>query len=448
MPDRGINGRLRSHLISALRAVVLQHAALNCGIIDENSQNPAFVRLKQLDLTKHLDLRFHEDKPSIPRSILSDKQNRRMEHTLSDQHRHFWRNLATRPAWKLMVVVQTDTMFPAQLVVDVSFIFHHALIDGLSGILFHKSLLDALNSTAPNPTASDYLIKVPETLTLPPPVEHCLDLRVTFSRLILEFLNEQRPAWTRSMSSPWTGSPAYLLEGTSFVSHVRFFEINELHLRSLLQKCKIHNTTLTTLLHGIIVHCLSDMVPNAKSFVATTPYSVRNFSDSSSDDLVNQISVVTNKFSRRTMKSMTGHRNGLDFCGFVKLGSQFQLNLRKARTEFPANSTLSFLRFVPDFHEFFREKLGKSRNATYEVSNISVFQNPKIDSHDEEKWSVSRLLFTQAGSVVGNALSFNVASVKDGMLTVSLTWQDGAVDTNLAERLRANVQEYMVFLAT
>ena len=54
---------------------------------------------------------------------------------LEREHNKWFNYEATKPLWRVVVVNH----------VHVLFVFHHAICDGWSGVLFHQSLLSALN---------------------------------------------------------------------------------------------------------------------------------------------------------------------------------------------------------------------------------------------------------------------------------------------------------------
>ncbi len=454
----GVNHRftasnVRSHLTPAVRAVVAQHPALQCGIIDETTPNPAFIRLESIDLKKHVE--YHESDSSFAAedNFLAFQQEVALRELLSRQHSRSWNDITIHPTWRIQVMMQTATPPFIHSAIEVSFLFHHALIDGLSGIAFHHSLLKALNSNL-EPNDAGFIIDVPHTVSLAPSVENQLHLRdlplnVTRPRLFLEYCNQHLPEWTRSLFSPWTGRPANLLPAVNFVSRLHVVDINAAEFHNFREICREYKTTFTAMLHAIIVLCLSRRRPNAKAFVACTPFSVRDCSNTPMDQLVNQISVAKTTFPRRVIKSFSNQVGNGEINEIANLASSFSRNLRKTLRAFPEDSTLSLLEYVSDLRAHFRGKLGKSREVTFEVSNLGAFCDPSRENNRQngDKWNINRMLFTQSGSVVGNALSFNVVSVEDGPLTLSLTWQDGAVSERVVSNLLWDVRSCLVHIS-
>lgn len=428
-------------LYRALHMVVAQHTALSCGIVNEDLPNPAYVRLDEIDLRQCVFLRHVFEDPLSSHA-------KTVEEILSHQHSLLWQHLSTLPTWKLFVIPhQTSSDIPFSLV-DIIFLFHHALLDGLSGLEFHRSLLKSLNQ-AYEPDTSDPIIRVSQSIILPPPVETNLCLQVTYRRLLSELFAAYLPAWLRPSSSstnvPWTGAIASLPTASAYVSRVRVIVVPASHLRTLLQDCKQAQSTLTAAIHGIIILCLARLLPNAPGFLASTPYSVRNFIGTPANDMVNQVSHVVTTYPRHLLKPFQSDSRNLDRSSIYAIGSQFLRDLHSSKATFPVDNVLSLLSYLTDFHAYFRRQLGQARAATFEVSNLGVFRPASAEPNPAERheWNIESLLFTQAGSVVGNALSFNCVSVEGGPLVVSLTWQEGAVEDTLAEDLLLKVEEML-----
>ena len=377
-----------------------------------------------------------------------------LQDLLSHEHSSSWPQLSTRPTWKLLVIPHSlSEQNLSRAILDVSFIFHHALIDGLSGPAFHYSLLKALNHPSEQPCTSP-ILQVPQSIKLPPPIEDKISLQVTYGHLITELFAAYSPAWVRSLlpstELPWTGSLANLPASSPCISHVRVIDIPAARLNAVLTHCRRVRSSLTAILHGIIVLCLSQQIPDAQAFTACTPYSVRSFVDTAPDELVNQVSVVESNYPRHLIEAIQSEAGKTDLADAFALGNRFLHDLGASKAVFPVNNVLSLLKYLRDFHAYFRKQLGQKRAATFEVSNVGVFHQLPVERKIEKRqdWHIQRVLFTQAGSVVSNALSFNCASVEGGPLTVSLTWQDGAVETRLAESILLQIKESLDQIGT
>ncbi|KAI9805050.1 MAG: hypothetical protein M1825_000884 [Sarcosagium campestre] len=449
--------QLRGTIWRALGQVIKKHAALCCGIIDEDTARPAYIRLDRIDL------RYNVIIGKLPPQSTMTYQER-LEQAISRENSTSWPELAVRPSWKLLLVsreeededsdedMKGDTS-PAKF--DIVFSYHHALLDGLSGFAFHRALLQELRYS---PAAGDVtpppdpIVVVPSPLQLAPPVEEFLKLKVSRRLLISKTISHYKlnKFSSSSREAPfWSGSKADLPDPALYISRLRSFSIGPSILRRILRACHAHGTTLTAVLHGIIVVALARLAPTAEAFTASTPYSVRGYTGTSPDELVNQVSIVESSYSRQILDGVRGDPTD-DSAKVYALGRRFLTDLQGSRTDFPVDNMLSVLAYLKDFHGYFSQKLGQPRAATFEVSNLGVFSGPPSlpqSGPPQGAWGIDRMLFTQCGSVVGNSVSFNCASVAEGPLTVSLTWQKGALDESLVEDLAAQVEKSLRALA-
>ncbi len=86
---------LGSIIETAVAKVVLRHPALCCGIINEDKNDPAFVRLDSIDLSSCIT--YH-----LPDLELSDEDG--ITHLLEHQHRQLFPNLDSQPGWKVIII--------------------------------------------------------------------------------------------------------------------------------------------------------------------------------------------------------------------------------------------------------------------------------------------------------------------------------------------------------
>lgn len=56
---------------------------------------------------------------------------------------------------------------------------------------------------------------------------------------------------------------------------------------------------------------------------------------------------------------------------------------------------------------------------------------------------IARILFSNGAMIAGPAVGVNVASVKGGMLTVGISWNEGVVEDELVDALAENLARFM-----
>lgn len=124
---------------------------------------------------------------------------------VAHQHSQLWPNLDVEPGWKV-IIVQNASKKSTGIAFDAMFAFHHAPADGLSGMAFHRSFLEALNE----PQALDlpnHCLKLPESIALPPAVEKVVDFKISWSFFLSKIWGEFGPKWLMPVSSlPWTAT--------------------------------------------------------------------------------------------------------------------------------------------------------------------------------------------------------------------------------------------------
>jgi hypothetical protein len=149
--------------------------------MNEGSQTPMFVRANRIDLNHHVV--FERTSKTFPLSRL-----------LIDLHSSRFSELDTHPGWKLVL---SDDSIANSDSVSVTFVAHHALIDGLSGLVFHRHLsraLDRILDGSGKRYTDDYLVPRINT-ELPLPLEEMIELPTTWQFRLCRELNKLRPQW-------------------------------------------------------------------------------------------------------------------------------------------------------------------------------------------------------------------------------------------------------------
>jgi hypothetical protein len=97
------------------------------------------VRLDFIDISRCLDYR------TLTASTVEEHEQGLTE-ILEQRHSELWPDPSSLPPWKL-IIVQSNALSSQGASFDVVFAFHHALVDGISGVVFHRSFLEALNGS-------------------------------------------------------------------------------------------------------------------------------------------------------------------------------------------------------------------------------------------------------------------------------------------------------------
>ena len=87
------------------------------------------------------------------------------------------------------------------------------------------------------------------------------------------------------------------------------------------------------------------------------------------------------------------------------------------------------MRYLRNFTPYLLGKLGKSREETYEISNLGNMNTGTGMSTEGEpaQWQIERMVFSQPANAIGCAINFNFVSTTAGGLTLTITWQKGVL---------------------
>ncbi len=95
------------------------------------------------------------------------------------------------------------------------------------------------------------------------------------------------------------------------------------------------------------------------------------------------------------------------------------------------------LRYIPDFRQNLKTKMGKKREDSFAVTNLGVFDGRLMTDRDpgerDGRASIEKMIFSQSCHVNGSALQFCIISVMDGEMTIGVSWQEGIVSIKHTE---------------
>ncbi len=422
---------LAIHVENALTNVILRHPVLCVGIIQEGTERPAFVRLESIDL-----MRCVEYRDVI--AFTPEEYTTALEKILERQHSQRWRDVHCQPPWKIIVVQSRETA-SARLTFDLIFAYHHALADGISGLVFHQSLLEAFNANGTVKNLADLKIKTPESLMLPAPIEKQYKFKISVPILTREWWTHTRPTWVKwpGRASFWTSPQCSLQNVQNCLSRANVVSIGAYQLALILTKCRREGTTLTGLLHGIIIASLTSHVPEARRFKAGTPYSLRHLLNESSRDEMGVFSFgFSNPYSMKTISKFRACQEDLQFTNQIwDIARAFSTSVA---IELESISKGHFIGIIPrakNLRKALSASIEKPRYETFEVSNLGSFRSRDEKENQKGNWKIENMVFSQSGQGIGPAVCFNAVSVAGGPLTVCATWLEGAIEEQLVNSI-------------
>ncbi len=264
-----------------------------------------------------------------------------------------------------------------------------------------------------------------------------IKFKISWWFLLSAVWHKLRPKWLLPDSSPpWTAAPvAPSTEG--YDPHVKLISISSEQIISILAACREQKTTLTGLLQVLSASSLAEHVPNATSFVSTTPSSPRHISGiSPTSDIAVQVCSHSYTFTPAIVSAIRTSRTPTQLTRQIwEMSKAFRTTLAAEIACLPVDNVAGLLPYAGSIHKMFLSKLGNPREDTFQVSNIGAFKNEVRDG----EWRIERMFFTQCG-LAGSAFTLNSVTVVDGPLIISVTWSGGDVQDELMGTIIGDVR--------
>ncbi|KXH60781.1 hypothetical protein CNYM01_04317 [Colletotrichum nymphaeae SA-01] len=459
-------------LQDAVAQVIAEQPFMQVGIADEDKETSSFVRVPQINLSNHIQWfpPSHPGSGSGPdfETGASGPDATLCRH-LSHQHDQLWPELTQRPPWKISIIPiqpsqHSQNSPPAEI--EVLYFFHHAISDGTSGSIFHKRLLHALNNPSPSTAhhlQSNNILTLPTPPTLPLPQENLVNGRISWPYFLRELWSAFGPAWLKPKpaATPWTGEVIRL--STPFHTNVRIITLSAATVAGLLSASRAKGVTLTPLIHALVAASLAHHLPSktAPSFEPSSAISMRRFVQDPSLDIDNKMCVLVTSTNHPISESLTTALRDSSSSSDPTLetaiwavASSIKTDLQTRLTSLPNDDITAMLRYVSDFHDFFRKKDGKPRGNSWEVSNLSAINgnsSSNSNSHAEvgsgNGWKLTRAVFSQSAGTVAQAFCVNVAGIAGGETTITLTWNEAVTSTEVVEALAGDLEVWTRKLA-
>lgn len=364
----------------------------------------------------------------------------------------------TKPLWR--VVVNGSR---------VLFVFHHSVCDGRSGMIFHRSLLTALNKVAMEQDESkqeeispvDFSVPnyelTPESMTL----LRLLGLRFNicigllsylFSLLVKIFLRRNHTFFTDvsfkeklpSKDSP-VEKPSTKLERICFSSS---------QLAASLKACKKHKTSFTTLI-GTLIHATlaSEVYPAAKLGLSYFAIDLRRFLPTEYSNIMGNY--VSSHQSNQWLHSYrqagaTSPANDRQIALMWQLSQRAKADLDSAmlthHTPLPVANALGLTAIGEDDETIATGIYNVLDVAVTKTFCVSSLVEPKIESLGP--WQLKAIEFSVSAqkSQVGPMLYFAMASMKDGQCVINVSYEEGKLQNGVVRRVLKGVERQLIML--
>lgn len=373
--------------------------------------------------------------------------------TIKNNLEQLWPDVVNRPPWKLLVVQNTYST-TGTVMLDIIFATHHALADGKSIVVFHNQLLLELNA-APGPPSElkNHILTFASPPILAPSQEDLVPLKISWTYLLKTFWNQLSPSWLRPTPPPlpWTGKP---ITPEPHKLHLRLMTIPTTAVAGLVAACRAHGTTLSGLLHILVLASISKRLPAsvATSFAGETPIGLLPWArlppganmdlNAVLTDLTTGTKRVWDAATVSTLRERLGRPDdGAEEELVWPLAKLWRDEMRAKVATLPNDDVVGLLGYMGDMRKHWLNKVGKPRSGTWELSNVGTIKGNSAEGSGA--WSIRRLLFSQPVLVAGTAFNVNVAGLEGGPVNLVLNWQETVVDDSIIEGVAEDVESWV-----
>jgi hypothetical protein len=406
---------VKDYVYRACETLIAEHPALSAIPAADDTQQPYFVRLPQIDLDQVVS--FEERKNgsfSTDSADIESTPDLDLQALLEKQHNTPF--TAPNAYWRLCILTAHDN----ERRFTAAFVFHHALGDGTSGKAFHQTFLRALDSAESENRETKSIIQATSKPMLPN-IEQIHPMPLSFLFLAKKLF--QAKFYSHRDPGLWTGGKIQK-EGST---NVRLVPYSKKLVTSLRRVCRLEETSITALLQTAFARAIFANLPSHYTNLnCTGAISCRRWLPEVITDEV--IGVYVGDIEESYTRSGTTSNDPKIFPWSETRRSKQTIEAAVQRKGRDAGPNL--LKYVNDFQqELCLSKVGSERDKSFEVSNVGVFSCEVVPG----KPRIEGMVFSQCASVIGNAIGVSVITGGDGCMVLAVTWQDVVVEESLIE---------------
>lgn len=234
--------------------------------------------------------------------------------------------------------------------------------------------------------------------------------------------------------------------------NLRLITLKPETVRLLVTARRDHGTTLTGLLHILLLISVSRRVPAhvASSFAGETAISLLPWAAPPSEIDMDLTRILTdlNTGTKKVwdaavvggLRARLGQSDAASAEDLLwRLAVEWRNEIKAKVAKLPNDDVVGLLQYVSNFNEWFLQKVGKPRSGTWALSNIGTIKGNQGGSG----WHIRRALFSQPAHVVGPAFNVNVVGVEKGPANAVFSWQDGVVDVAIMDGVVADLRAWL-----
>jgi len=389
-------------LLYALKTLVAKHPILSAIPWDVNTTQPYFVRPRKIENEQAVTFVDYNLPPadfdwrqSVDR-ILEEEHNTPFEASKS----------CSTPFWRLRVLKSED--IPDSFILIL--VFHHSIMDTKSALSLHQELEENLNQYFDSSSSRDTLF-CPDTALLPS-LEDLYEFPISPSFCL------SQSTYSEPSSESWTAAPQAIPVKTRFSS----FLFSESETREIKVMSKLYQSSVTATLQALIAQSIFVSLPSEYTILqGDCAVSLRRFlpmpiTCTSLGCYVGSLSVIYHR--RQSFDWKEAHRTKAAIAEAVA---------GKGR-----DMQVAYLNCIPDMHAWMKQKLGKKRMGSFELSNVGETEDQRADSSVR----IEGMLFSQSSSACSAAIKVSAVTGRDGKLALGFTWQEGIVEDTMIEKIK------------
>ncbi|RIA82635.1 alcohol acetyltransferase [Glomus cerebriforme] len=476
IPDE-IKNKILRILYPTLEQTILKEPSLAVSFANLHTSKPLFVRLLEIDLNRIV--RF---------VIVNDDHD--IEQLLEEEHTtKFNVEDNSIPLWRIVVGIKRDFNIKKETTnwnLIISIIWHHAIGDGKSALVFYssfnESLLENLNK---NHSLQDSFNELKSNITLPQqstipfckPLEKCVNIKFPFLFLVKEvFRDFVLPKFLKRklLKGYWLGDiPTYSLSKN--ITKILLYSITVEEFKSLLSQSRQHNTTITSIFnisllfsayHHLILASNKDdnISKDAKKLapfdtikldtcINLRPYSTPELPWTQSGIYVSDQFLIY-KYPKPNNTS-DNDKDSYPELDFWKMSREFREQLIN-RGISDSIEYLGITKLILNDRKKFENMLHKKidgeimgRENSVMISNIGKF--PKILSNlegniSDNEWTIDDMIFSQSSVNFSSGITISIISYED-KLTFSLAYQINTISHEKVVRFGEGIVKCLKFVA-
>ncbi|KAK3363209.1 alcohol acetyltransferase-domain-containing protein [Lasiosphaeria hispida] len=427
--DGEFNVESPQSFFAPVQRCIEEHPFLAVVVADRHTNKAFYQHVPVINLEEHISVLEHapagdSGQWGLVEDVLRPNLDRPFSHTI--------------PPWRVVVLPLPPTSQRSHLCF-IAFSYSHTILDGPSGVAFHRTFLAATRSAARNPTPSPTpaIVEIAER-ALPPPFDTPQRLPISWSFLLGPLIGAFMPRFLANLlglkpeastvnQGTWTGTPAFFDHDTTR-TRVALREIDAPLVGNALRASRAHGAKLTGTMHILMVRALSKAFADGDNritnFASQTAINMRRAAGVAENEMGEFASGVYFPLPRVSAAVCEGPITEEEWAAARACTEAFADSASRLRDQ-----PIGLLRYLPSIRKWMAAKVGQQRESSYEISNVGAFE----DKGEAKGANILHMVFAQPGMVVGCPICINMVSTKGGSLLYTVTWPSGALGIRVDE---------------